>query len=171
MERRCRRGTDLVARAQTDCISGDSLGVKALQNTRTSCDLPPTLGSRMTASFYRTLGLAVDAMAKSDEYCQYPIACVTMWIEPAIRHEQIHFFRDASGEICGYMTWAWLAEDTERRLLHDPNVLLHISEWNEGEPDFPHITDLISGNFRQPVSPGSRSPARRGAPGPGAAAE
>ncbi len=31
------------------------------------------------------------------------------------------------------MTWAWLTEDTERRLLHNPNVLLHISEWNEGE--------------------------------------
>ncbi len=85
------------------------------------------------ADLYPALGLAVDSMAKSDEYCQYPIACVTLWIEPAIRHEQIHFFRDASGEVCGYMTWAWLTEDTERRLLHNPNVLLHISEWNEGE--------------------------------------
>lgn len=88
---------------------------------------------RMTAEFYAELGAAVDAMAKSDKYCQYPIASVTLWIEPAIRHEQIHFFRDESGQVCGYLTWAWLCEDTEQRLLRDCNVLLHISEWNEGE--------------------------------------
>lgn len=87
----------------------------------------------LAADFHVALGCAVTAMAKSDEYCQYPIACVTLWIEPAILHGQIHFFRAPSGEICGYMTWAWLAEDTEWRLLHDPNVLLHISEWNEGD--------------------------------------
>ena len=84
-------------------------------------------------SFYDELGMAVEAMGRSDEYCQYPIGCVTLWIEPAVRHEQIYFFRDAAGQVCGYMTWAWLAEDTERRVLYDPNVLLHISEWNEGE--------------------------------------
>lgn len=87
----------------------------------------------MTADLHTALGFAVDVMGKSDEYCQYPVACVTLWIEPAIRHEQIHFFRDESGEVRGYMTWAWLAEDAEQRLLHDPNVLLHVSEWNEGD--------------------------------------
>lgn len=79
------------------------------------------------------LGMAVDSMSKSNEYCQFPIACVTLWIEPAILHKEIHFFRDDSGQICGYMTWAWLAEDAERRLLNDARVLLHISEWNEGD--------------------------------------
>lgn len=82
---------------------------------------------------HTALGLVVDAMIKSDEYCQYPIACLALWIEPAIRHQQIHFFRDEVGKVCGYITWAWLAEDAERRLLHDPNVLLHVSEWNEGD--------------------------------------
>lgn len=77
--------------------------------------------------------MAVEAMGRSDEYCQYPIACVTLWIEPALQHEQIYFFRDEAGHVCGYMTWAWLAEYAERRLLDDPNVLLHISEWNEGD--------------------------------------
>lgn len=72
-------------------------------------------------------------MGRSDEYCQYPIACVTLWIEAAVRHEQIYFFQDEAGQVCGYMTWAWIAEDAEQRLLRDPNVLLHISEWNEGE--------------------------------------
>ena len=84
-------------------------------------------------NFYEQLGTAVDAMGRSNDYCQYPLACVTLWIEPAVRHEQIYFFRDDAEQICGYMTWAWLAEDAEWRLLHDPNVLLHLSEWNEGE--------------------------------------
>jgi hemolysin-activating ACP:hemolysin acyltransferase len=82
-------------------------------------------------------------MAKSDEYCQYPIACITLWIEPAIRHEQIHFFFDDAGQACGYVTWAWLAADSERRLLHDPDVLLHISEWNEGSSLW--ILDFVVG--------------------------
>lgn len=86
----------------------------------------------MFFDLHTALGVAVDSMAKSNEYCQYPIACVTLWIEPAVRHEQIHFFRDETGQVCGYITWAWLAGDAEWRLLHDPNVLLHISEWNEG---------------------------------------
>ena len=103
----------------------------------------------MSADLYSALGAAVNAMARSDEYCQYPIACLTLWIEPAIWHEQIHFFRDDSGQVCGYMTWAWLAEDTEQRLLHDPNVLLHISEWNEGERLW--ILDFLvhTGNVRK----------------------
>ena len=89
--------------------------------------------NRAQGSFYTKLGMAVEVMGKSNYYCQFPIACVTLWIEPAIWHDQIHFFRDDSGHICGYMTWAWLANDTEQRVLSDPNVLLHISEWNEGD--------------------------------------
>ena len=37
------------------------------------------------------------------------------------------------GDCLGYMTWARVADDTERRLIHDPDVVLHPSEWNEGE--------------------------------------
>ncbi len=80
-------------------------------------------------------------MSRSDGYCQYPIACLALWIEPAISHEQIHFFHDTGGNLVGYMTWAMLAEDTERRLLRDPEFLIHISEWNEG--DFLWILDFV----------------------------
>lgn len=72
-------------------------------------------------------------MAQSQLYLDYPLICIPLWIEPAIRHEQLHFFVDDRGRPRGYVTWAWLAEDTEHRLIHDPNVLLHISEWNEGD--------------------------------------
>lgn len=98
--------------------------------------------------FYRAIGLAVSVMGNSPDYCQYPIACVTLWLEPAIRHHQIHFFFDSGGIPVGYLTWAWLATDTEQRLLHDPTVLLHISEWNEGDNLWILDFVLVSGDLR-----------------------
>lgn len=76
-------------------------------------------------------GLAATVLRQSPQYCQYPIACIALWAEPAIWHDQIHIFHNEIGVAVGYMTWAWLTEETESRLIHDANVLLHISEWNE----------------------------------------
>lgn len=72
-------------------------------------------------------------MLRSDDYCHYPIACLGIWIRPAILLKQIHFFTDTAGHVVGYMTWARLAADSEYRLLHDPSFLLHVVEWNEGD--------------------------------------
>ncbi|MFZ0008083.1 MAG: hypothetical protein WAK94_07590 [Steroidobacteraceae bacterium] len=57
------------------------------------------------------------------------------------------------------------ALDTNRRFLMalDPDRLLHMSY-------FPHIANVISANFRRPVSPGKRLPARRAGQVPDAAA-
>lgn len=85
------------------------------------------------AHYERDMGRVSIAMMRSDDYCQYPIACLTLWVRPAILLEQIHFFYDAAGAYCGYMTWARVAQDVESRLINDPEVLLHVSEWNEGE--------------------------------------
>lgn len=82
---------------------------------------------------FAQIGMAATVIAQSPFYCEYPFICLPLWIEPAVRHEQIHFFCDASGNARGYVTWAWLAEDAEFRFIHDPEVLLHISEWNEGD--------------------------------------
>jgi cytolysin-activating lysine-acyltransferase len=95
----------------------------------------------LAPGFHQSLGLVAAVMLNSREYCQYPIACLKFWIEPAILLNQIHFFFDLGGQPIGYMTWAYLAEDTEKRLLHDPDVLLHLSEWNEGESLW--ILDLV----------------------------
>lgn len=88
-------------------------------------------------------------MCRSDLYCQYPLACITLWIEPAIAHDQIHFFFDKEGDVTGYITWAHLAADTEVRLLNDPNVLFHISEWNEGDRLWLMDLVLIGGDIRR----------------------
>ena len=47
--------------------------------------------------YHRRLGIVAAMMGKSTEYCGYPIACLTGWIEPAILLEQIHFFHDLGG--------------------------------------------------------------------------
>jgi cytolysin-activating lysine-acyltransferase len=98
--------------------------------------------------YHQRLGMAAAMMTKSTEYCQYPIASLAVWIEPAILLNQIHFFRDAGRNVIGYMTWAILAEDTEHRLIDDPAVLLHLSEWNEGDRLWIMDLVLIDGNLR-----------------------
>src|ERR1700749_1313924 len=72
-------------------------------------------------------------MMASPTYQRYPLACLTAWIKPPILLNQCHLFYDLSGGLVGYATWAYLTENVERRWLHGPHVMLHISEWNEGD--------------------------------------
>jgi cytolysin-activating lysine-acyltransferase len=83
-------------------------------------------------NFLETLGAVALSAMRSPNYAQYPIASFPAWIEPAILLDQIHILYDPQGQVVGYVTWAFLASDAEERLMHDPEVLLHISEWNEG---------------------------------------
>ena len=102
--------------------------------------------------FHHRLGLVAAMMTKSSQYCEYPLACLAVWIEPAILLNQIHFFTDLGGRAVGYMTWALLSNDTEQRLIHDPNVLFHLSEWNEGDRLWIMDFVLINGNVRSALN-------------------
>ncbi len=88
------------------------------------------------------LGEVALLMCRSRLYCQYPVACISEWLIPPIALDQILVFRNASGLLVGYVTWALLTEDVETRWLNDPNVLLHFSEWNEGDRLW--IMDFVS---------------------------
>jgi cytolysin-activating lysine-acyltransferase len=101
--------------------------------------------------YHHRLGLVAATMMRSSQYCEYPIACLAVWIEPAILLNQIYFFRDLGGNVVGYMTWALLAEDVERRLIHDPDVLFHFSEWNEGDRLWIMDFVLLDGKLRTMV--------------------
>lgn len=91
----------------------------------------------------QTLGHVAYLMSKSNAYQSYPMACLVAWIEPAIAVQQIKIFFDVQGRSpVGYITWALLAPDVEKRWLHDPKVLLHFSEWNEGEKLW--VMDLVA---------------------------
>lgn len=98
--------------------------------------------------YYSQLGQVADLMSRSVKYGQYPTACLAFWVAPAIRHQQIYFFLNENGQVCGYATWAWLAEDAAQRLAHDPDILLHFSEWNEGDQLWIVDLLLLSGDLR-----------------------
>ncbi len=96
--------------------------------------------------------MAAWLMTKTAEYPHYPLACLSAWIEPAVLHNQIHFFfREEDRKPIGYFTWAFLASDVEQRLIHDPDVLFHISEWNEGESLWLMDMVLIAGDVRSRI--------------------
>ena len=79
-------------------------------------------------------GVVAYLMATSKQYRAYPLGSLTVWIDPPIATDQLAvFYRWNDSEPVGYVTWALLAPDVEHRWLHDPQVLLHPSEWNEGE--------------------------------------
>ncbi len=79
------------------------------------------------------IGLVAELMCQSPTYRNFPLACLSTWITPAIEHRQIYFLFDSAGNPLAYWTWAFLAPDVEERWKHDPKVLFHESEWNEGE--------------------------------------
>ncbi len=78
------------------------------------------------------IGFAVSCMLHNRNYSLYTVLSIHFWTEFAIQHHQIKFLFDMSGLPLAYITWAYLEEDTEERLLNDPNFRLHSSEWNEG---------------------------------------
>ncbi len=78
------------------------------------------------------IGYAVMVLLQSKKYSLFQVLTIRCWIEQAITLGQIKFFFDWDGTPIGYVTWAYLAEDVESRLLGDNNFSLHFSEWNEG---------------------------------------
>jgi cytolysin-activating lysine-acyltransferase len=87
---------------------------------------------RFPQRFEEEIGLAAYLMCQSREYRLFRIACLSIWIEPAIRHRQIMFVFDGERRRIGYFTWALLADDVRRRMGEDASALLHESEWDEG---------------------------------------
>ncbi len=85
------------------------------------------------ADYARQLGTAAMLMLQCKRYPYFPIASLAAWIQPAILLKQIKFFFDYKGRPIGYLTWAFLAPDVEEKWISDPKVLLHFSEWNEGD--------------------------------------
>lgn len=93
---------------------------------QTSC-LDPKLNDKATM-----LGHAAMVMASCPRSSNFQIRTLYYWLTPAIEHAQIIMIFDSSSTPRGFLLWAHLAPDTERRLIEDANFLLHPSEWNEG---------------------------------------
>lgn len=79
------------------------------------------------------LGTAISLILRCAAYRLLRVASVGAWLQAPILLKQITFFYDTLGSPVGYVTWAYLTPDVERRFLDDPGFLLHFSEWNEGD--------------------------------------
>ena len=99
---------------------------------KTFFELYTTCRNEQSPNRAKLVGFACLIIFMSRQYSIFEIMTLRLWIVPAIDHKQILFFFDNTDTPVGYVTWAHLALDSERRLLQDPNFLLHTSEWNEG---------------------------------------
>lgn len=86
---------------------------------------------RKVFSEYEQLGFAVCCMLMNNNYSLYKIKSLQYWTLEAIRHNQFKILFDSLENPLGYITWAYLQEDTLLRFIRDPDCILHTSEWNE----------------------------------------
>lgn len=76
------------------------------------------------------LGAIASVVARHPLYAQNPARWFGEWIFNALDHQQVYVhFR--SGLPVGFMTWAFLEEDTITRLIYS-DYILHWCEWSEG---------------------------------------
>ena len=92
--------------------------------------------------------MAINIICCCENRLRLPILAIKIWLEPAILHGQIKFIYDRYSKPVGYFTWAKLSKELITDLKENPNKILHISEWNEGEHIF--VMDFIfSSNSKQ----------------------
>ncbi len=82
---------------------------------------------------YQTVGQIATILSASPYFKADIGKLVVEEILPAYRHGCVRIFYDMDHVPVGFITWAWLSEETEARLLRDMDPWLHLSEWNEGK--------------------------------------
>ncbi|USQ51695.1 toxin-activating lysine-acyltransferase [Serratia marcescens] len=83
-------------------------------------------------SQYESLGFAVNCMLMNKNYSLYHIKTLQLWTQEAINQNQFKILFDHLDNPLGYITWAYLRDETLGRFINDPQFLLHTSEWDEG---------------------------------------
>lgn len=89
--------------------------------------------SREIRDHAQQLGLAVMLMLQDKVYSEMQVLCLKVWTEQAILHNQIRFFFNELGSPVGYVAWAYLTDEVERKFAEGGVSPLHPSEWNEGD--------------------------------------
>ncbi|WP_161057825.1 toxin-activating lysine-acyltransferase [Duganella levis] len=75
-------------------------------------------------------------------------AYLTDVVLPAIAHRNVKVYFNDMGVPVGYVIWAYLSDDVEKKFKEENNYKMHISEWNEGKSLW--IIDLLApfGHFK-----------------------
>jgi hemolysin-activating ACP:hemolysin acyltransferase len=81
---------------------------------------------------FQAIGVLATLLANSPTWRGNLCGLVRTELTPAYRHGNLRIFFDLASVPTGFITWAWLSEETERRIVGSLDDWLHISEWNEG---------------------------------------
>jgi len=79
-----------------------------------------------------TVGFVCGLARSSLLHAQMSSGALIDMLYPAMHLGQVKIYFNNYGECMGYVVWATLAPDVERRFIRDKNINLHPTEWNEG---------------------------------------
>jgi hemolysin-activating ACP:hemolysin acyltransferase len=79
------------------------------------------------------IGRLVEICAKDTMRKNINIASFLHWIKPAVLHRQVLLLqREGDASANGYISWAWVNDETLAEYHSTPRFSLQPSEWNEG---------------------------------------
>ena len=80
----------------------------------------------------QNIGFVCDLARMSPFHAFAPLGGWMRMLDSATDVNQIKLYYGLNGECIGYVVWAYLAPDVERRFLLGKDLSLHFTEWNEG---------------------------------------
>lgn len=83
--------------------------------------------------FFTAIGYVSHIMSKSKYYGNYSLGDVFALVHEPIVLGQILFYFNQDGEPVGFMSWAMVSADIEKRLIANPDSVLSDNEWNSGD--------------------------------------
>jgi hemolysin-activating ACP:hemolysin acyltransferase len=110
--------------------------IKLMSESKIERELDDEFNSKSSrASFQKKLEIAnaLLALGKCKKHYNFPVFDILENIITGNSICQSKIYLTTLGEPINYLCWAWISEYTINRLKSDPNVVLHMSEWNEGD--------------------------------------
>lgn len=83
-------------------------------------------------SLAQTVGFIYDIAWMSPLHAPMTLGAWMGMVNSAATFNQIKLYFGVGGECVGYVVWAYLTPDVERRFLLGKDLSLHFTEWNEG---------------------------------------
>lgn len=81
---------------------------------------------------YELLGKITWLWSISKLHRTWPLEVGVNYIIPAIENQQYILLEDQDGNVRGYISWAYLGKEQEKKYILDPNSL-QLEDWNSGD--------------------------------------
>lgn len=102
--------------------------------------IDPSAPNLPAEQIYLAIGEVTSLLAQSPLHQARAIGHIGELILPPLMQNQIRIWRSASGPV-GFAIWAWLDEETERKVLEEDHIL-EPNEWSCG--DRPVVIDFVA---------------------------